>query len=707
MTRNSDTSEPDTLALLDGAPEEDRMPRRLRRTGLLLTVAILVIGLVVAAVAYGLIERRAEETRQAVEERTGILLEGREETFRTWLNGRQQVARQISSNEFIRVFATEAALSGEEGALNAGSGEQARYLSLVLDDFVARNAVERAYILSSEGREILSSDSADLADGQIETARQVTEAGETIIPGVRESDGRLVMDMFQPIFAIQAGSAGDSEIAEDEVVGVIMTVLPVAEEMTRLLANRPLSDPGEQTRLLQQSDEGELQVVAPERAALVHLPEDREQLLKQGESDQAYFPFGVRSSLLGEQEVYSQGRPIEGTSWTLVQETDLSSALVTQGQERLQIILLSVLVFSVISAFLILVWLRQKGAFVEAMADQYRSLAARIEAHRKLLAGINDSIREWIGLKNRDGVYVYANPALARAVGRPEDQIVGTNDEAVFGYHTAQRLKEDDSAALAGESRPAEVHDLFLQDELRHIEISRVPLKGEQGDIDGIVLVGRDMTQQIEERRQREKAMLQTAEAFDRLVGRIDPHLSGHSDLVAQLAAIIADRMELSSDEKLTLQIAAHLAQIGKVLIPASIVAKESRLDAKEMELMNRHIEYASEILSGIDYDLPVRESVEQMYERLDGTGYPRGLSGDEIGLLARILAVCDVVAARIRPRSYRGRISLGEAIAVLRDNTHRYDANVITVLDKAVQEDDVEVMLENQSTQSTDGSDD
>ncbi|WP_026986123.1 HD-GYP domain-containing protein [Fodinicurvata fenggangensis] len=698
MTRNSDTSEPDTLALLEGAPDEDRMPRRLRRTGLLLTVAIVVIGLVVAAVSYSLIERRAEETRQAVEERTGILLEGREETFRTWLNGRQQVSRQISTNEFIRVFATETALGGEDEALDAGSGEQARYLSLVLDDFVARNPVERAYILSSEGHQILSSDSAGLSEEQIAAARRVSEVGDTIIPGVREDDGRLLMDMFQPIFAIQAGNTGDSEIAEDEVVGVIMTVLPVAEEMTRLLANRPLSDPGETTRLLQQADEGALQVVAPERAGLVPLQEERVQPLEPGESGQLRFPFGVRTSLLGEQEVYSQGRQIQGTPWILVQETDLSSALVTQGQERLQIILLSVLIFCVISAFLILVWLRQKGAFVEAMAEQYRSLAARIEAHRKLLAGINDSIREWIGLKNRDGVYVYANPALARAVGRPEDQIVGTNDEAVFGYHTAQRLKEDDSAALAGESRPAEVHDLYLQDELRHIEISRVPLKGERGDIDGIVLVGRDMTQQIEERRRREKAMLQTAEAFDRLVGRIDPHLSGHSDLVAQLAATVAEKMELSSDEHLTLQIAAHLAQIGKVLIPASIVAKESRLDAQELEIMNRHIEYASEIISGIDYDLPVRETVEQMYERLDGTGYPRGLSGDEIGLLARILAVCDVVAARIRTRSYRGRISLGEVIAILRDNTHRYDENVITALDESVQQNDVEVMLESQS---------
>lgn len=694
MTRSTDTTEPDTLSLLEGAPEEDRMPRRLKRTGLLLTVALVIIGLIVAVVAYSLIERRSEETRQAIEERTGILLEGREETFRTWLNGRQQLARQISTNEFIRVFATETALSEEDVALDASSGEQARYLSLVLDDFVARNPVERAYILSAEGQEILSSDSASLSDDQIAAAQRVSEEGTTIIPGVRESDGRLLMDMFQPIFAIQAGSGYSGEFAEDDVVGVIMTVLPVAEEMTRLLENRPLSDAGERTRLLQQNDDGELQVVAPERAALLPLPES-ESFSEEAEADQLQLPFGVRASLLEEQDVYSQGRRVDGTSWVLVQETDLSSSLVTQGQERTEIILLAVLIFSVISAFLVLVWLRQKGAFTEALAEQYRSLAARIEAHRKLLAGINDSIREWIGLKNRDGVYVYANPALSRAVGRPEDQIIGTNDEAVFGYHTAQRLKADDSAALAGESRPAEVQDLYLQDELRHIEISRVPLKGEQGEIDGIVLVGRDMTQQIEERRRREKAMLQTAEAFDRLVGRIDPHLSGHSDLVAQLAAMVAERMELSSDDQLTLQIAAHLAQIGKVLIPTSIVAKEGRLDAQELEIMNRHIQYAAEIISGIDYDLPVKETVEQMYERLDGTGYPRGLSGDEISLLGRILAVCDVVAARIRPRSYRGHISLDEAIAILKENTQRYDGRVVTVLDEAVQRDDAEVLLQ------------
>lgn len=693
MTRRTNTIETDTLALLEGLPEEEHMPRRLRRTGLLLVAVIVIIGLVIAGVAYSLIEQRAEETQQAIQERTGILLEGRAETFRTWLNGRQQVSQNLSTNEFIRVFATETALSDEDPAVDAGTSEQTRYLSLVLDDFVARNAVERAYILSAEGQEILASDSAGLSEAQVQAAQRVSEERETVIRGVRESEGRLLMDMLQPIFAIQADGGEQDSANGERVVGVIMTVLPVAEDMTRLLANRPLSDPGEETRLLQLSEEGLLQIVAPQEPGLIPL-EDGEELLQQGDDGEVTLSFSVRSSVRGDQEVYSQGRQVEGTPWVLVQETDLSSALVTQGEERMQIILLSVLIFSVISAFLILVWFRQKGAFVEAMADQYRSLAARIEAHRKLLAGINDSIREWIGLKDRDGVYVYANPALARAVGRPEDQIVGTNDEAVFGYHTAQRLKEDDAAALSGKEDPAEVHDLYLQDELRHVEISRVPLKGEQGEIDGIVLVGRDMTQQIEERRRREKAMLQTAEAFDRLVGRIDPHLSGHSDLVARLCAMVAAEMELSSDERLTLQIAAHLAQIGKVLIPTSIVAKEGRLDAQELEIMNRHIEYASEIISGIDFDLPVKETVEQMYERLDGTGYPHGLSGDEIGRLARILAVCDVVAARIRPRSYRGRISLAEALGILRDNTHRYDEAVVAALDEAVSDQDTEALL-------------
>src|SRR3546814_12089197 len=102
------------------------------------------------------------------------------------------------------------------------------------------------------------------------------------------------------------------------------------------------------------------------------------------------------------------------------------------------------------------------------------------------------------------------------------------------------------------------------------------------------------------------------------------------------------------------------------------------RLTADEVAIMQKHIEHASTVLSGIDFDLPIHDTIHQMYERLDGSGYPKGLQGEEIGLLSRILGACDVLSARIRPRSYRGAVLAEVALDVLESNARKYDAEIV-----------------------------
>ena len=101
---------------------------------------------------------------------------------------------------------------------------------------------------------------------------------------------------------------------------------------------------------------------------------------------------------------------------------------------------------------------------------------------------------------------------------------------------------------------------------------------------------------------------------------------------------------------------------------------------------MQTHVEHAGRVLKAIEFELPVTETVRQMHERLDGTGYPNGLVGDSISRPARILGVCDVFCARVEPRSYRHGIAPEEALEVLEQNGHRYDSEVVAALRAAVQ---------------------
>jgi HD-GYP domain-containing protein (c-di-GMP phosphodiesterase class II) len=150
---------------------------------------------------------------------------------------------------------------------------------------------------------------------------------------------------------------------------------------------------------------------------------------------------------------------------------------------------------------------------------------------------------------------------------------------------------------------------------------------------------------------------------------------------VAGFARAVAERLQARQEDVAVVEIAANLSQIGKLAIPREILTKTKRLDEAEIRQMQQHIAHAAKILRNIDFELPVLETICQMHERLDGKGYPEGLSGDQVRLTARILGACDVFCARIEPRSYRAAISPAEALEILRENSDRYDPEVVAAL--------------------------
>jgi putative nucleotidyltransferase with HDIG domain len=147
---------------------------------------------------------------------------------------------------------------------------------------------------------------------------------------------------------------------------------------------------------------------------------------------------------------------------------------------------------------------------------------------------------------------------------------------------------------------------------------------------------------------------------------------------VAQLACAMVAEMGMSEDQVEGLRIACYVHDIGKIAVPAEILCKSGRLSGVEFELVKTHAAVGAELLAPIDFDGPVAEIVLQHHERLDGSGYPRGLRGDEVLPGARVLAVADVMEAMITHRPYRPALPLEEALAeVAAGAGSRYDAAV------------------------------
>lgn len=142
-----------------------------------------------------------------------------------------------------------------------------------------------------------------------------------------------------------------------------------------------------------------------------------------------------------------------------------------------------------------------------------------------------------------------------------------------------------------------------------------------------------------------------------------DPYLIGHHQRVSKLAAAIAQEMKLPQDKVEGVKIASLVHDVGKVNLPTEIVSKPSKLIEVEFNFVKNHPRTGYEILKKADFPWPIAEIVFQHQEKIDGSGYPRGLKGAEILIEAKILGVANVVEAMSSYKSYRLALSIDEAL--------------------------------------------
>jgi putative two-component system response regulator len=185
-----------------------------------------------------------------------------------------------------------------------------------------------------------------------------------------------------------------------------------------------------------------------------------------------------------------------------------------------------------------------------------------------------------------------------------------------------------------------------------------------------------------------QRAMEGIVQAISVAVEMRDPYTAGHQQRVADLAAAVAVEMGLSPDDIYGLRMASVIHDLGKITVPAGILAKPGRLSDLEYELIKNHVRAGYDILKQIEFPWPLAEIILQHHERLDGSGYPQGLKDGQIMLQARIIAVADVFETIASHRPYRPSLGLQRAVDELKKNTGtKFDSQVVEAFLKLVEE--------------------
>lgn len=290
--------------------------------------------------------------------------------------------------------------------------------------------------------------------------------------------------------------------------------------------------------------------------------------------------------------------------------------------------------------------------------------------------------------------FIYVSPAIMRMRGFTPEEAVAHRMEQVMTPESlklcAEAFEEELKLEAEGKANPDTVRILNIEQYRKDgstvmMETYVSFMRDDSGAPVGVISVSRDITErrQAQEKLQQtlsrlEKAIAATIQVMVSAIEARDPSTAGHQTRVADLAKVIALEMGLVRDKIDGIHIAGSIHDIGKLSVPAEILAKPTTLTELQFSFIKEHPRIGYDILKNVESPWPLAQIVYQHHERMNGTGYPRNLKGDEILLEARIMAVADVVEAMASHRPYRPAYDIMEALDEIEKNRGvLYDADV------------------------------
>ncbi len=317
-------------------------------------------------------------------------------------------------------------------------------------------------------------------------------------------------------------------------------------------------------------------------------------------------------------------------------------------------------------------WERIK--YIEQLESEIRrrrevedSLRESEERYRTL----TEASPDMISVVNLQSEIEYVNANAARQFGLSAEEMIGKKLNELFSPEEAAAMQEFLHRVAANKEPTCLDGPISLGQKKMWLNTWLVPIKDKNNQVYSILTISRDITDRKKAEDEIRESYAKLRAAFGGIIKAIssvvevkDPYTAGHQRRVADLSRAIATEMGLSKDKIEGIRMAGSIHDIGKISLPAEILSKPGQLNKMEWELIKTHPEVGYEILKDIEFPWPVAAIVRQHHERLDGSGYPQGLKGDQIMIEARILAVADVVEAMAYHRPYRPAHGVNKALA-------------------------------------------
>ena len=286
----------------------------------------------------------------------------------------------------------------------------------------------------------------------------------------------------------------------------------------------------------------------------------------------------------------------------------------------------------------------------------------------------------------QDGEIVFANPRAYQIIGYSRDQKEPRSFTDFLCVEDREIVVDRHLRRLKGEQLE-EAYPIRLTDQSGNIKWTLISTALiEWNDKPATLTFLTDITElkQAEEKLVKsyeslKKTLNDAINTMVKIVETRDPYTAGHQQKVAGLATAIAGEMKLEDTRIDQLRMAATIHDIGKMYVPSDILSRPGKLTDMELSLIKTHAQSGYDIVKGMDFSGPVAETILQHHERLDGSGYPKGLKSEDTLLEAKILAVADVIEAMASHRPYRPALGIDKALEEISHNRGKlYDPGAV-----------------------------
>ena len=339
----------------------------------------------------------------------------------------------------------------------------------------------------------------------------------------------------------------------------------------------------------------------------------------------------------------------------------------------------------------------------ERAIEQWAARAERVRMQRALLESeaqfrlLAENASDMISRMTIEGQMLYVSPACETILGYTSEELTGTNsfdliheEDRSFARDLFRGNSPDATYTVACRALHKNGNYIWLETSARAI------LDRKTGEILEVQTASRDITERKKAERALQDAHDHLREAYERTIeGWVraldlrDRETEGHTQRVTELTLIVAATLGFTEEELLHIRRGALLHDMGKMAIPDEILQKPGPLNEAEWEKMRRHPIYAYEMLSPIAYLHRALEIPFYHHERWDGSGYPHGLKGEDIPLVARLFAIVDVWDALSTDRPYRKKMPRAEVIAYLNENAGRlFDPKLVDVFMNVIEKE-------------------